>query len=344
MCKLMSVRDYFATAATALCLSTAVLAQAPLDDTSDTDDRVDLTDLSLSANYAFSTLYASAVEIDRDADEEGELDISLDLSFGMLQDVDASKDSLQKPTAGHPNLAAAATNPLAPLIQFQLQNNFIGESNSGDGYSNSFVVQSVIPFKLGKHEWISRITLPLVATADLGDPIGREYGLGDTVGFALDLFPVDKHGSNIGVGPALTLPTATSDFLGEGKFQAGPALAYVNTATPGIQWGLFGYQQWSFASSGGDSGRPEVSKLFFQPVFTWHFAKGWYVASGDILWSIDWNDNAKWSIPLGVRLGHVTKFGRQPVNIFVEPFYDISGNNSGNEWGVKLSLTLLFPK
>jgi hypothetical protein len=27
-----------------------------------------------------------------------------------------------------------------------------------------------------------------------------------------------------------------------------------------------------------------------------------------------------------------------------EPFYDVSGNNKGSEWGVKLSLTLLFPE
>ncbi len=269
----------------------------------------------------------------------------LDVSLGMLQPAaDAKAAAPGGPVAGHPNLAGAATNPLAALIQFQLQNNFVGESNAGSGYSNSFVVQPVIPFKLGDRQWISRITLPLVATADLGDPIGREYGLGDTVAFAVALFPIDKHGSMVGVGPAFTLPTATDDLLGEGKFQAGPTLAYVNTATPGFQWGVFGYQQWSLASSGGDSGRPEVSKLFFQPILTWHFAKSWYVSSGDILWSIDWNDNARWSIPLGVRLGHITKFGHMPVNVFVEPFYDVIGNNKGNEWGVKLNVTLLFPQ
>ena len=270
----------------------------------------------------------------------------LDVSLGMLQPAaDAKAAAPGGPVAGHPNLAGAATNPLAALIQFQLQNNFVGESNAGSGYSNAFVVQPVIPFKLGERQWISRITLPLLAaTPDLGDPIGREYGLGDTVAFAVALFPIDKHGSMVGVGPAFTFPTASSDFLGEGKWQGGPLLAYVNTATPGIQWGVLAYQQWSLASSGGDSGRPETSKLFFQPILTWHFAKSWYLASGDILWSIDFNDNARWSIPLGVRLGHVTKLGRQPVNIFVEPFYDVIGNNKGNEWGVKLNVTLLFPQ
>jgi hypothetical protein len=142
----------------------------------------------------------------------------------------------------------------------------------------------------------------------------------------------------------LTIPTASSDFTGEGKYQAGPGFIYINLATKGLQWGLFGYQQWSFASSGGDSGRDEVSKLFFQPIVTKHFEKGWYLAMADLLWSIDWNDNARWSIPLGPRIGRVTKFGKQPVNIFVQPFYDVSGNNKGNEWGVKLSVTLLFPQ
>ncbi|MHC4922185.1 MAG: hypothetical protein ACYTKC_21670, partial [Planctomycetota bacterium] len=127
-------------------------------------------------------------------------------------------------------------------------------------------------------------------------------------------------------------------------YQAGPGAVYINTATPTIQWGFLAYQQWSFASSGGDSGRDEVSKLWFQPIFTKHFQDGWYLGTGDLLWSIDWNDNDRWSIPLGLRLGRVTKLGQQPVNIFVEPFYDVSGNNKGNEWGVKLSFTLLFPE
>ena len=75
-----------------------------------------------------------------------------------------------------------------------------------------------------------------------------------------------------------------------------------------------------------------------------HFDKGYYIGLQDILWSVDFNDNARWSLPVGVRFGRVTKFGTQPVNIFVEPFYDLSGNNKGNEWGIKLNLTLLFPE
>jgi hypothetical protein len=278
----------------------------------------------------------------------GPLDFEMELDDAIL--LGAFQDEAQDaPAAGggdDPDLAEKATNPVAPLIQLQLQNTMVGESKAGSGYSNTFTVQPVIPWKIGKRPMLSRITLPLLAsTPDLGDPIGREYGLGDTIALNFAIWHIEDGPwkGMIGPGVAFTFPTASSDFLGQGKWQTGPGFVYVNTATPGLQWGGFLYQQWSYASSGGDSARDEVSMLFFQPIITKHFEKGWYVSLGDIPWSIDWNDDARWSLPLGVRVGRVTKLGNQPINVFVEPFYDISGNNKGNEWGVKLSLTLLFP-
>ena len=137
-------------------------------------------------------------------------------------------------------------------------------------------------------------------------------------------------------------PTATSDFTGAGKWQAGPGFIYINTATESLQWGIMGYQQWSFASAGNSRDRAGVSQLFFQPILTKHFKESWYVALPDLLWVVDFN-NSTWSIPLGGRVGKVMKWGHLPVNLFVEPYYDVSSNNPGNEWGVKVNITLLFP-
>jgi hypothetical protein len=338
----------FATASTALCLATPVLAQVPPDGASVTADGVDLgTDLSLSPELTFSALCSSAVEIDHGEDEGGELDTSLDyshdFSMAMFHDPDPSE-----PTTGHPNLAQAATNPTAALIQFQMQNTSNFRTVGAQGYGNDFVVQPVIPFKIGSQQMITRITFPLlVATADLGGSTGRVYGVGDLVSIIFANLPIkgDFWGGTFGVGAGLTFPTASDDLLGEGKYQAGPAFVYINTATPKIQWGALVYQQWSYGSAGSDGDRPGVSKLFWQPILNWHFAPGWYTGLGDILYSIDWNDNAQWKIPLSARVGYVTKWGHQPVNIFIEPFYDImTPDSGGTEWGVKLSLTLLFPE
>jgi hypothetical protein len=72
-------------------------------------------------------------------------------------------------THTHSSLAQQATNPVAPLIQLQLQNLFIPDSHNADGYSNQLIVQPVIP--IAKQEWlpdflprsILRPTIPIFA-------------------------------------------------------------------------------------------------------------------------------------------------------------------------------------
>lgn len=39
----------------------------------------------------------------------------------------------------HGDLAKQATNPMAPLIQFQVQNHFVFESMEEDGYANQLI-------------------------------------------------------------------------------------------------------------------------------------------------------------------------------------------------------------
>ena len=61
---------------------------------------------------------------------------------------------------------------------------------------------------------------------------------------------------DLGVGPSITVPTATDDSLGSGKWSAGATA--VALAQP--DWGTYGVlvrQLWSFA---GDSDRADVSQ------------------------------------------------------------------------------------
>jgi hypothetical protein len=63
----------------------------------------------------------------------------------------------QRPGPAHPaspsgppegNLAEAATNPIANLIQFQVQDVLNFENHNSDGYSNDVIIQPVAPIKL----------------------------------------------------------------------------------------------------------------------------------------------------------------------------------------------------
>ena len=244
------------------------------------------------------------------------------------------------------SLAEAATNPIAPMIQFQLQNVLNWENHNSDGYSNNFIIQPVVPIPL---PWeavpmlITRTTIPYVSTPDLGPGVNRKHGFGDTVALGLFTPKLKAKGIMLGLGYTLTLPTAgDNDFTGSGKWQAGPSFLVINMRTPKLQWGLLAFQSWSFADA--QQNREDVSKLSLQPFITLHFNKGWYIGSPDSPQSYNFKKN-KWTWALGGQVGRVMRLGKLPVKLFTEVLYNPEDNAGATpEWTAKFNLTMLFPE
>lgn len=192
---------------------------------------------------------------------------------------------VEPPTGGHKNLAEAATNPIANLVQFQVQDAYNWQNHNSDGYSNVTTIQPVVPFKLPWEKvplLITRTTIPYLSTPDLGDPIGRKHGFGDTNLLMLALPKLETKGIQLGLGFNSVIPTGgDNEFTGSGQWQAGPSVLYINMRTPTIQWGLFAYQLWDFASTSSGSDREGVSQLSLQPFITKHLKKGWFVGGPD---------------------------------------------------------------
>jgi hypothetical protein len=203
----------------------------------------------------------------------------------------------------------------------------------------------VIPVKLPWEKvplLITRTTLPYVWTPDLGDPIGRKNGLGDLSFLGLLTPKLKTKGVQLGLGGNFIIPTAgDNDFTGSGKWSAGPAFLYINMKTPNLQWGLFTFQEWSYA---GDSDREDVNQLSLQPFITYHFGKGWYVGSPDLPQVYNFENN-KWTWLIGPQLGKVTKLGKQPVKMFGAVYYNPEDDAGPTpEWTAKVGLTFLLPK
>ena len=90
--------------------------------------------------------------------------------------------------AKHGNLAEAATNPIANLMQFQVQNAYKWKNHNSNGYANVTTLQTVIPVPLPWKEvpmLITRTTLPYVTTPNFDGPVDRKSGFGDTDFLAL---------------------------------------------------------------------------------------------------------------------------------------------------------------
>ena len=235
------------------------------------------------------------------------------------------------------------SNPVTGLWSLQFQfNNYRLENGQ---WNNNLLFQPVLPVSLTKDlNLITRPVIPLYNSVPHETAPGefdRTTGFGDLVLLEL-LSPAHTGHWILGAGPTFIFPTATSDFTGQGKWQAGPAFV-VGYLTKKFIVGVFPQQWWSFA---GDSSRPATSQMNLQPFAGWFFGEGWSLFySGNIL--ADWKapSNNRWTVPIGVGVGKVVKLGKLPLKITVAVQYmPIHPDNTGQEWNFQIQLTPVIPK
>jgi hypothetical protein len=237
-------------------------------------------------------------------------------------------------------LAMKLQNPVAALVSVPFQNNYdSGAGPTGDGEQYKLNFQPVIPISLN-HEWnlISRTILPYINQDDV---IGTDsqYGLGDTVQ-SLFLSPVNPTSSGWiwGAGPVLQLPTATDDLLGEEKWGAGPTAVFLKQMD-GWTAGALVNHIWSFA---GEEDRADVNRTFLQPFVSYttktHTSFGLNTET-----SYDWTAE-QWSVPINLFVQQILKIGDQPFAVQLGGRYYAEGPDDGPEWGLRLQVTLMFPR
>ena len=249
-----------------------------------------------------------------------------------LSDAENAARVAERAAAAHPPpnaaaqanaLAKAATDPSAVLTQFQ--NFFWTTGNSDDNnISNTYLLQPVLP--LTKNN-VLRPALPVVNTSG-------KTGIGDL--FLLDVFLNQVKSGTWGWGIAGSVPIGADEFTTD-KWQAGPALLYMNKTKPGWLFGILGYNQWSFA---GKSSAQDVNLFTYQPIIV-NNQDGWYWGWTDQTATYDWKNDLS-SIPLGLRFGKVFH-GATPLNAAVGFYYSINNKGRENTFGVKFTATFIKP-
>jgi hypothetical protein len=251
----------------------------------------------------------------------------------------------------HSDLAAQATNPLAPLIQIRAQNYFIAETIDANGinssgYSNQFDLQGVVPIpKIGFiPRAVFRPTIPVVTTPDTNPGPNGTSGLGDIPW--VYIFAFDQKWGVLGTGPAGAFPTATDDRLGAKKWTLGPSAFGMYTGIPHFQMGALVFNTWSLGGPGNDNPAGEkVNQLSVQPLFNYHFGKGWYTGWGDQAITVDWEHGNAVYAPLSFRIGKVYAIGRQKLESNLQFIYNVGDDLPGKDrWGFKVTVSLLYPE
>ena len=245
------------------------------------------------------------------------------------------------------------TNPVSDLwsITFQ-QNNYLLDPGPGQSlrWNSNLNFQPVMPVALTR-DW-NLITRPVVTVfnsvphpdPDYPPQIQRTTGFGDTI--LLEMLSPSPHLVGnwlLGFGPTFILPTASTDWTGQGKWQVGPGglVGYLSK-----KWilGVFPQQWWSFAGSGG---RPNTSQMNLQPIAAYFLPDGWSIGySGNIL--ANWKAGSAgdtWTVPLGLSVDKVFTFGKLPVKIGLAGQYMVHHPDTyGQKWNFQLMVVPVLPK
>jgi len=236
-------------------------------------------------------------------------------------------------------LSQQLANPLASLISVPLQSNFDFRAGPHEkGFSYGLNVQPVIPFSLND-DWniISRTIIPIAYRDYMPD--GGALELGD-INASFFLSPKEAGGGGViwGFGPVFLLPTATDDYLGGGKFGLGPtAVALIQDSAWTL--GALGNHVWSVA---GPSDRQNVNASLLQPFVSYNFGHGRSM-SMSVDSTYDW-ESEQWTVPINLGATQVFKVNNQAMSFQVGGRYYADGPIGTPEWGLRTTLTLMFPE
>ncbi len=239
-------------------------------------------------------------------------------------------------------LAKKLSNPVSSLISMPMQLNWdtdIGTSDEGERYTLN--VQPVIPISMNE-KWniISRTIVPLVDQSDVFPGMGSQSGVGDVIQSAF-FSPKEPTATGWiwGAGPVLLLPTASDDLLGSEKWGIGPTAVVLKQTTAGVTYGALINHIESFA---GEESRADISATFFQPFVAKALGRGATVTF-NIESTYDW-EGEQWTVPFNLSYSQVLPLGKQLVSVAAGARYYVEAPDGGPEWGLRLVITLLYPR
>jgi hypothetical protein len=247
--------------------------------------------------------------------------------------------------ASNEELAKAAQNPIADMISLPFQNNTNFNFGPFDKTQNVLNIQPVYPVSLND-DWnlITRTILPVISQPATAAGQDRKFGLGDIQFSAFFSPKAPTSGGWIwGAGVIAQLDTATDDRLGQGVWGVGPTAVVLTSRKQWVYGGLIN-NVWSISE---DSGRSKINQMLLQPFVNYNFPDkpGRYLTFAPII-TANWEASSgnTWTVPLGLGIGQIMKFGEQPVNLQASYYYNVERPTHAANYQIRLQVQLLFPK
>lgn len=256
------------------------------------------------------------------------------------------EEALDLSTADLSEIDRQLNNPLTDIWSLTFQNNTAlktGDAVEGSEWSNTLFFQPFMPFEIGPDREAMltlRPVFPLVTQPVFGEDArsssSHKTGLGDIQLLTL-AGPNKAEGLIWGAGATLIFPSATEDVLGQGQWQAGPAIMLFNMGDPWVG-GLLGQHWISFA---GDTDRPDTGRTDLQYIVRRSIPGAMSVGMGPTI-TYDWeadDDNAL-TLPVGLGITKTMRRGKTPYKLRAEVHYSlVQPEDYGTTWNFRLQIT-----
>jgi hypothetical protein len=144
-----------------------------------------------------------------------------------------------------------------------------------------------------------------------------------------------------GLGINQSFPTASEDVLGTGKWSTGPA-AIAGYLGPKVKVAALVQ---NYFSHSGDNDRGKVSLMNLQYFYYYSLSEVMSIGAGpNIIANWEASKGDKWTVPIGLGINRTFQFGKVPVRLGVEAFYNVVRPDSiGSNWGLRFMVIPAVP-
>jgi hypothetical protein len=241
------------------------------------------------------------------------------------------------------NVAKQLSNPVADLVSVPIKREWDTGIGPEDADRTTYIVQPVIPIELND-EWniISRTIVTVYVDAESPVEGGNdETGMGDTLqSFFFSPRKPTASGLVWGVGPVFALPTG-DDGVTSDKTSVGPTVVLLKQ-TGGWTLGFLGNHLWDIA---GDDDAEDVNLTFMQPFLAYTTkTQTTFSLNTESFYNHEADSGDEWTVPINVTAGQIVKLGDQLTQFTVGYRYYAETPSGGPDYGIKLQMTLLYPK
>jgi hypothetical protein len=240
-------------------------------------------------------------------------------------------------------LAKLSQNPIGNIINVPFQENANLNYGTEKKTKNIVNIQPVIPIEITK-DWnlLTRTIVPLISQPESDG--GRTNGVGDTQ-FELWLTPASPGTYTWGFGPFVQAPTHSNGQLGNDHWGLGPTVVvvHVDKESPWV-YGVTAYNVWSVGS--GDES-PSFNNGLIQPFLNYNLpgGTGTYLTTAPQM-TVNWKADSgqRWTVPIGGGIGHIFHFGKLPVNMSLQGYYNVVRPDDAANWLIQAQIKFMFPK